>query len=227
MCFSATASLTAGAVLSIAGLACMASAPDRRALPLAAMPLLFGIQQAIEGGLWLALETGDEGAQSCFATGFSAFSQVLWPLYVPLAAWMIETNAVRRRWIAMTGLAGLVVGLLLAYGLVTQPMLATIDGAHIHYRSVHIDGLYNAGLFVPAAVLYVVATCVSLMLVGDPRVQIVGALMLAAFGITYVFYETWLVSVWCFLAAVLSLSIWRSLKRRDSIWDPALQLPSL
>jgi hypothetical protein len=49
MCFSATASFIAGTTLSIIGIATIRNVERRSELPLALIPLLFGIQQLIEG----------------------------------------------------------------------------------------------------------------------------------------------------------------------------------
>ena len=53
MCFSATASFSAGAVLLGIGKLTVQSAHRRREMPLAAIPLLFAIQQLSEGVIWL------------------------------------------------------------------------------------------------------------------------------------------------------------------------------
>ena len=53
MCFSATASFSAGVVLLGLGTLTLKSARGRRELPLAAIPLLFAIQQLTEGVIWL------------------------------------------------------------------------------------------------------------------------------------------------------------------------------
>lgn len=53
MCFSASASFTAAAVLLGLGTVTMRRARSRRELPYAAIPLLFGVQQLLEGMLWL------------------------------------------------------------------------------------------------------------------------------------------------------------------------------
>ena len=51
MCFSAPASFTAAAVLLGLGTVTMRRARSRRELPYAAIPLLFGVQQLLEGML--------------------------------------------------------------------------------------------------------------------------------------------------------------------------------
>ena len=58
MCFSATASFTAGALLIALGSVTVSLAAAPRERPFAAIPLLFGLQQLIEGGIWLSLQNG-------------------------------------------------------------------------------------------------------------------------------------------------------------------------
>ena len=53
MCFSATASFIAGTTLSVVGVAALKRTEAKTELPFAAIPLLFGIQQLIEGVIWL------------------------------------------------------------------------------------------------------------------------------------------------------------------------------
>ena len=55
MCFSATASFTAGAGLLIVGAVAARRARQPAELPFALIPALFGVQQLIEGAIWLTL----------------------------------------------------------------------------------------------------------------------------------------------------------------------------
>ena len=56
MCFSATASLTAGSCLCLGGIYAISQAVQfaPKFIPLAAYPLAFGVQQLIEGGVWFS-----------------------------------------------------------------------------------------------------------------------------------------------------------------------------
>ena len=54
MCFSATASFSAGTVLTVLGVATMRATRRKAEIPLASIPLLFGLQQIVEGMLWLS-----------------------------------------------------------------------------------------------------------------------------------------------------------------------------
>ena len=54
MCFSATASFVAGTGLAVLGVATLRAARRRPEIPFAAIPLIFGLQQMVEGALWLS-----------------------------------------------------------------------------------------------------------------------------------------------------------------------------
>ena len=72
MCFSATASFAASAVLITAGGASLSLAKPHQRL-FAAMPLLFGIQQAIEGLQWLQLDKGESSLLAGYGFLFFAY----------------------------------------------------------------------------------------------------------------------------------------------------------
>ncbi len=204
MCFSATASLIAGGVLSAAGIGALAVTRERRVVPFAAIPLLFGLQQAAEGVVWLAAAGGDVALQSCASAGFLAFAQVIWPVYAPLAVLALEPPGWRRRVMGVCAGAGLIVALVMLHGLLTAFVPGVPEGGHIRYTLAYWDEFRAAGALVPLLGLYVLATCVSLMISRERLVQVFGAVVLAALVVTAVAYEAWLFSVWCFFAAVLS-----------------------
>jgi hypothetical protein len=56
MCFSATANFVGGAVVGGIGVATLSQVRQAREVPFAALPLLFGVHQVIEGLVWLSLE---------------------------------------------------------------------------------------------------------------------------------------------------------------------------
>ena len=113
MCFSATASFVAGTSLSAIGVATIAKAERRSELPFALIPLLFGIQQIIEGVIWLTFRGEVIGLRPALTYAYSMFSHVLWPIYVPFALRFLEHTPWRRK--AMLGfqIGGLAVGLYL------------------------------------------------------------------------------------------------------------------
>jgi len=54
MCFSASVSFAAGLALITCGIAALKYAQERRLQMIAAIPLLFGLQQCAEGMVWLS-----------------------------------------------------------------------------------------------------------------------------------------------------------------------------
>ncbi|CAN5892865.1 hypothetical protein BH11GEM2_BH11GEM2_35790 [soil metagenome] len=207
MCFSATASFVAGTTLSAIGVATITKVEQRSELPFALIPLLFGIQQLIEGVIWLTFSHDAPLLKQTMTYIYSVFSHVLWPIYVPFAFRVLETTPWRRRAMLWFQGIGLVVGLYLLYFIVTRPVIAEVVGRHIVYDSPHF-------FIVPVIVLYVVATCFTGTVSSHTFVRLFGGLALLSFIATYFFAANALVSVWCFFAALLSVLIYLHLTDR-------------
>lgn len=208
MCFSASASFVAGTVLTGAGVATLKSTRTRSERPFALIPLLFGIQQLTEGILWLTFRHDMPAVRNVSTYLYSAFSHVLWPMYIPIAMGMLETVRWRRKAIFVFELAGAAVALYLLWFLVTRPVIAEVVGSHIVYVSPHFHLL-------PVMILYVAATCVSCLFSSHGFVRLFGALAFVSFIASYFVYVTALVSIWCFFAAILSLLIFLHLRFRS------------
>ena len=208
MCFSATASFVAGSTLSAIGVAAIREAKDRRDVPFAMIPLLFGVQQLIEGALWLTFAHEAPQLQRMTTYGYSIFSHVLWPIYVPFAFRFLETVPWRRTAMLWFQIAGLAVGLYLLYFLVTAPVVATVIEGHIVYESPHF-------YILAVMALYLASTCVTGFFSAHKFVRLFGVLALLSFLLSWVAYARALVSVWCFFAAILSLLIFLHLRYRQ------------
>ena len=207
MCFSATASFIAGTTLTVVGVAALKRTEAKTELPFAAIPLLFGIQQLIEGVIWLTFSYDTPFLKQTLTYVYAGFSHVLWPIYVPLAVGILEAVRWRKRAIFAFGVAGVAVALYLLYFIVTRSVVAELVGSHIVYASPHF-------YLIPVMTLYLAATCVSCFFSSHGFVKLFGVLMLLSFVATYLFYSLALVSVWCFFAAVLSLLIYMHLRFR-------------
>jgi hypothetical protein len=207
MCFSATASFVAGASLSAIGVATIARAERRSELPFATIPLLFGIQQLVEGVIWLTFRHDAPVLKQAMTNVYSVFSHVLWPIYVPFAIAFLDSTPWRKKTLLAFQVAGILVGLYLLYSLIARPIVAEVIGKHIVYVSPHF---YLA----PVVVLYLAATCVSCFFSSHPFVKLFGVLALLSFVGAWLFHARALVSVWCFFAAILSLLIYLHLRYR-------------
>jgi hypothetical protein len=208
MCFSATASFTASALLLGLGALTMRQVERRSDWALALIPVLFAIQQAMEGIVWLSLSGQAPGFQVAATQVYSLFSHVLWPIYVPWAVWLAQPPGPRRRILAAFCVAGFAVGLYLLYGMIANPIVAVAVGQHIDYESAHF---YLAAVLL----LYLAATTVSPMLSGHAWVQRFGLLALIGSAAAYVAYARWFISVWCFFAAMLSVVLFLHVRARS------------
>ena len=211
MCFSATASFSAGAVLLGIGSLTLRSANRPRELAFAAIPMLFAIQQLIEGVIWLTFRYEAPLLNAVMTHAYSFFSHVLWPAYVPLAVWLIEPPGRRRHLLVVFAAAGFAVAAYLLYTLVAFPVVSRPTGQHVEYDSPH----FYAAL---TMTLYLLSTITSPLFSTHRMVKVFGALALLAFGAAYYFYAQWFISVWCFFAALLSALIYLhfALRRGDA-----------
>ena len=201
MCFSATASFSAGAVLLGIGAFTLKSARRPRELAFAAIPLLFAIQQLVEGVIWLTFRVEAPLLNSVMTHAYSFFSHVLWPAYVPLAVWLIEPPGRRRHVLLVFAAGGVAVATYLLYILVAFPVVSRPTGQHVEYVSPHFFAAVTM-------TLYLLSTTTSPLFSTHRMVKVFGALALLAFGAAYYFYAQWFISVWCLFAALLSAVIY-------------------
>lgn len=203
MCFSATASLVAGSTLTAGGVVLVRTTKRRAQLPIAAIPLLFGLQQLSEGVVWLSF--GSAGIHAVATYTFSAFSHVLWPIFVPFAVLAVEGDPRRRRLLRGILTLGIGVGFYLLFFVLKDGITTQVTGGRIAYRSPH--------LYLPAVLTgYVVATCFSGLVSSHPTLRLLGAVMLGSFAVAGVLFTTAFISVWCFFAAILSVVVYVHLK---------------
>ena len=216
MCFSADASLGAAVVLLPAGGYCAAAAlsKDRAYLPLALTPLLFGVQQLCEAVVWLGLGQGDPDLARAGSRWFLLFALAVWPAWVPLAAAALEPPGGRRRAFRALAVVGVGLGAVYCLPLVAGGALADpwVAGRSIRYDFSAIPAVRLApGWVWPAA--YLVTVCVPLLASRDPRLRPLGALVAVAAAVAYVAFREAFASVWCFLAAALSVYLAWALSR--------------
>lgn len=224
MCFSATASFIVGGSLVVIGSATLKQASDvssrRNTLPFASIPLLFGVQQLVEGGLWYAIEHDLDLLKAITTYLFTMFSHVVWPVFIPFAVAMLERRRGVAAWLWRTmwalRITGIVVAFLLIGLVATQPLTAVADRHIIYVTPVFYDW--------PMIVFYIAATCFSCLLSTYPLVRLFGLLVLAFFFVSWWFYTEAFFSVWCFFASILSVVIFRHFRRADGIPDSSAKV---
>lgn len=208
MCISASVSYSAAAVL--AGTGAYAVRQARRQLPSywtwAAIPVLFGLQQAFEGRVWQMLDAGDANAAVPYALGFHFFSHFLWLWWLGLSSYLIEPGKIRRRIIGGCTLFGAFAGTLVYSVMASHPewMTVAVRGHSIVYN---FSVPYRSAIHLPLtpAALYALTVLVPLLCSSHRQIVIFGGLVAASSLLTSAAYGYAYVSVWCFFAAVLSL----------------------
>ena len=202
MCFSAEASFAGAAVITAAGVGALSLVKDKREIPFAALPLLFGAHQALEGLTWVELDGMDQGR----LTGFGVHSWVMFawaflPAYVPWAVWLLEDDPRRKRWMRWL----MIVGGALAVFMAVQALQPEIGVSVVNDQ---LD--YQMGIGFPAALLalpYVAATCLTPVLSTHRWVRAFGIANFLAMTAAAIIESKDYSSIWCTFAAFLSLMI--------------------
>jgi hypothetical protein len=200
MCFSAQADVVGGLVVVGIGLDALRHVGRRAERLLAALPVVLGAHQLIEGIVWWGLE-GHVSARVWEPARFLyltiAFGVL--PVLVPLAVGALEP-VTRRLLTASLTVVGVVVAVVLMFAVVDGPVESTIVGHHIAYRV----ELWQGGLVV---VLYVAATCGSLLVSSHRHVRWFGAANLVAVCLLGWLSQRAFISLWCAWAALASIAI--------------------
>ncbi len=204
MCFSANMSLGAGVVLSAIGVATVSKAQKPAHVVFASIPLIFAVQQIAEGFLWLTLPDSSLAAEQLLLTYiFLTFAQVIWPLWVPLAVMLLERNDQRRKTQKILVGIGMTVSFYLAYCLLTNHVQARIVGHHITYLQDYPVVLRPIG-----GILYFAATIIPLFVSHIKKMWILGVMIFTSYIIAAIFYDHYVLSVWCFFASIISGSVY-------------------
>ena len=199
MCFSATASLVAGGILVSVGILTLRRVRSWNELPFAAIPFLFGIQQVLEGIVWLSF---NYPVSNHFATyAYAVFSHFLWPVLIPISVCLLERNRVRSIILRIFSAVGIVVGLYLLYFVVTEPTVPKILSQSLAYDSPHHYSYLTTSIYL----MTIVGSC---LLSSWRLINLFGIILFVLFAIAAWFYTAMLVSVWCFLAAILSAIVY-------------------
>lgn len=202
MCFSATASFAGAAVVTAAGVAALAMVQDRRQIPFAALPLGFGIHQALEGVTWLELEGASQGSLSGWGVHlWVLYAWALLPLYVPWAVRLMEPDARRRRWMLAPVAVGAAVFVVMLVQALQPEVGVSVIGGNLDY----VLALPFSAVWM--AFPYVFATCVGPAMSSYRWVAAFGVANFVAMAAATLIEARDYSSMWCTFAAFLSLMI--------------------
>lgn len=204
MCFSAEASFVTGAIVSGIGIATIRKSKTKRQLFFSSIPLLFGVQQIAEGFLWLSMLNSDfVSLKQPITLIYLSFAHILWPTWVPFSIMLLENEKRQRNILFFFLLIGMVVSITLTYRLLTENTTSEIIGHHISYNL----GVSNSTILLLSP-LYFLATVLPPFFTNIKRMWLLGFLILISYVVTKIFFENFVISVWCFFSAVISIVIY-------------------
>lgn len=208
MCFSAAANFTGSGVLGTIGVLTLTKVRHRRELLFASLPTLFAIHQFIEGFVWLGLDgVLSPAGTHAMASAFMLYAQGLLPFLLPLSVLLFEPDARSRRRMLLFLAVGCATSLYILWALIAYPTQTFIKAHSIAY----INPATNNTV---VAVLYVIATCGSLLFSKVKDMVIFGIANLAILLVVMEIKRYAFTSLWCAYAAVASVIIlayfWKS-----------------
>lgn len=206
MCFSAEASFGASAVLGTIAIASVAKAKTTPQRLFAIIPLLFAVQQLSEGMLWLSLKDPDlEAWQQFFTYTFLGFAMLVWPVWIPLTVWLLEKDKKRKKKTGVLLIAGSVVFTGIACVLWMYKVKVIPTHHHLHYEF-DFPAKPGTGIVI-FSLLYFMATIGAPFISSIKRMKWLGISFAASYLFAVTFYSGFVVSVWCFFAALLSILV--------------------
>ncbi|GJL74767.1 DUF6629 family protein [Nitrosomonas sp.] len=208
MCFSATASFTVSAALVPVGVYCLYETYRDKYYqvywPFALYPLVFGAQQAIEGWLWLTLETGDAGLIRIPALSFVFFSHFFWLFWIPYSCYRIESVENKKRLFCIITFMGGLFGLGMYIPVL---MFADWMSVSLIQHSISYELRLLLDDFVPRMAVrgaYVLVILVPLLLSSQKYLRYFGAIIALSVLLAAFLSANTFISVWCFFAAIMS-----------------------
>ena len=190
MCMSEPVSFVAGSALLVGGAyaAWKAYKINMRYFPVALMPVLAGIQQLMEGHVWMGLNDGDP--------------------WIPFAVYFLEPPASKRKkTLLMFAFAGLALGLILYI-----PHLANPDWVKvaINNHSISYEDTMFLDYFIPRELtyaLYLFLIVVPPLLSTYLHMRLFGMTLITVVALVWIFLSYAYISFFCLLAGVATLHL--------------------
>ena len=210
MCFSAEASFISAAILVPVGLYCLKKTVhmDKPYWTFSLLPMVFGIQQAFEGGVWWALDANEAEILRLSALGFLFISHFFWLVWIPVSSYFTETIQKRRAVFLSIAGAGFVFSATMFPPFLFYPdwiSVSMVDRSIIYQTTLIYDD------YIPRYIItgiYMLIVMIPLLLSSDQYHRMLGILILFSAAVTILFFNIAFISVWCYFAAVISLFVY-------------------
>lgn len=209
MCFSTEASFTAAVILGGMGIATTKTAPNKNFYLLASIPLLFAVQQLSEGLIWYNFAYYPLPATFLdFVIRFYlTFAFLVWPVWIPLSLFVVESVSWRRVLIGAVLFAGCCLSFINLSFAVDQEAAVQVVNHSIQYL----------GKAPNQIIIYPLIVLIPSFLSSLRNMSLFGVLIAAGYILASYFYQTTFVSVWCFFSAIISLVIYKILRDNQTV----------
>lgn len=200
MCFSPEMDVVAGVLIGAVAVDTLRRVRRPQELPLALLPLVLAVHELVEAFVWWGLQgkvsatIGHRAEWLYLAIAFGVL-----PVLVPLAVGALEPAARHWRTAGFVAVGGVVAVLLMA-PVVRGPIAAGIEGHHLDYS---VDLWHGNSL----VVLYVIATCGSMLVSDHDNVRVYGLVNLVAVAALAWLDQSAFVSLWCLWAGITSVLV--------------------
>ncbi len=206
MCFSAVASFTTAALLLPLGIYAskIAWLKDLRYLSLTIVPILFGIQQGIEGMEWLSLKTSPTDIVRFWALVFLFFAYGFWLVCPALAMLILDRRPQAKPLFLAIALIGFVFGASMYLPLFIHPDWLTViirQNSIVYQTQMIYDRFLSRDM---VHVIYLVIVLCPLYLSNLDRIRLFAGLVALSMIASLYFFNYAFVSIWCFWVAILS-----------------------
>jgi hypothetical protein len=204
MCFSAEVSFTASAVLMGVGVLNFTQVRSKRTLLLASFPILFALQQLVEGLVWLnATHWLNQSFDIFLSYYFLIMAYCIWPILSPLASFFIEDKPSKKKLMLIFLGIGIVLSIFLLFILFSAQVSTQIIGRSINYDLISPQltslSIYLLGL------LYMLPVGLAWMFSSHNMLKWAGVLLWVSAMITWRIETACYTSVWCFFGALISI----------------------
>lgn len=208
MCFSAQASFSAGAILFGISYASFKNLKSKDLWPVAMVPLMFAIQQTLEGVVWLStLNYLPENFLTLSKYGFLFFAFVVWPFWMPFTCWYLEKQKTRKKLLSIN----LAIGSLVAIALLWQMLSGVEVTASCNHLSYTTNSYYDLDGY--ALFAYSLEVIAPFLISSYKNMWALGLMTAITLLLTMAFFWYFLTSVWCFFAAVVSAFVYLLIKK--------------
>lgn len=207
MCFGPAVSFTSSGILASIGVLVLKNIRSRKELVFAAFPVIFSLQQLIEGILWLAIKNDKPPVYTnAMAVVYLAIAYSLWPIFCPLSVYAIEYKNLRKRILRLFLSAGVAISSYLLWAIITAPVEVKILNCSLHYKTYVTEAHLFAWIYAGVTILpYFISSHKTILIFGVPNFIFC--------IIAYIFYAHAFISTWCFFAAILSLTLFVFLRK--------------